>query len=482
MPLFRRFSKFAVPTVSGTQAPESLIRLRDADSLRVPGLPLVTIVSVVKDADATLGRAIESLRAQTYPSIEHVIIDGGSTDGTKAIIESHQDWVAAWSSEPDSGLYDAMNKGIALAKGDVIGILNADDWFEPDFLEHSINTLARGSGDFVFGNIWMHGYRGQDLYLPGDPDYTRVVRRDVPRTWHATMLCRRHMFERVGLYRTDLRVASDYDFQIRAYNAGLLGAYSPEAVAHVAAGGVSTSAQHLALREGFRCSVGNGYPVWKAAPHWGLRFVTTDFPVVERLIHATKSRFARARHGASRGAKRVWDLAGPLKPYIPGKRAAMRVLGVEPMVPAHAPPARVPETAVGEDRPEELGPERRTMTDQVRLSAFIEARHEGSGLSDLAIEALIEASSDWEWYCVRGSHPVVPALGALLCTLGVERVEDSSLPAGMGVLIDVSHHPGDAVDPGHDTVTIQRSPPIGAVRLTDDGLCLLRGLSSCAPC
>ncbi|MFK7758545.1 MAG: glycosyltransferase family 2 protein [Phycisphaerales bacterium] len=322
-----------MPRILNTEVPDTLVRIRDPDSLRVPGLPLVTIVSVVRNAEATLEHAIQSLRAQTYPSIEHVIIDGASRDGTQDIIQSHLDWVAAWSSQPDDGLYDAMNKGIASANGDIIGILNADDWFEPDFIEKSINTIVASTADFVFGNIWMHGYRGQDLYLAGDPEYAKVVRRDVPATWHPTMMCKRKMYEQLGLYRTDMKVASDYDFQIRAFNAGFMGVYAQEAVAHVAAGGVSTTAQHTALREGFLCSVWNGYPVWKALPHWTHRWIATDYPSVNHRIHSFKCRVKILREKMAGYSKRAWDTLGPLKPYIPGKKIGMKILGIPPAAP-----------------------------------------------------------------------------------------------------------------------------------------------------
>ena len=95
--------------------------------------PLVSIVTAVLNGEACLADAIRSVRAQTYPHIEHIIVDGGSRDGTVSIIRAYADGVAKWMSEPDQGIYDAMNKGIRMATGAIVGTLNADDFYpRPD--------------------------------------------------------------------------------------------------------------------------------------------------------------------------------------------------------------------------------------------------------------------------------------------------------------------------------------------------------------
>src|SRR5687768_15692501 len=95
-------------------------------------LPLVSIITIVFNGQKSIERAINSVLGQTYPNIEYIIIDGGSTDGTIDIIKKYQHKIAFWKSEPDNGIADAFNKGLSCAKGNIIGFVNADDWYNPD--------------------------------------------------------------------------------------------------------------------------------------------------------------------------------------------------------------------------------------------------------------------------------------------------------------------------------------------------------------
>ena len=101
-------------------------------------IPLISIITVSYNAVKTIEDTILSVINQTYPNIEYIIIDGGSTDGTLDIIKKYQDKITYWVSEPDKGIYDAMNKGIAKANGELIGIINADDWYELDAVQNVV--------------------------------------------------------------------------------------------------------------------------------------------------------------------------------------------------------------------------------------------------------------------------------------------------------------------------------------------------------
>ncbi|MEM1183443.1 MAG: glycosyltransferase family 2 protein [Planctomycetota bacterium] len=462
------------PTLDGVRPPASLTRTRAPGSLRAEGRPLVSVVSVVRNAEETLDRSIRSLREQTYPSIEHLLIDGASTDGTLDVIKSHADWVAAWSSEPDGGLYDAMNRGIASATGDIIAILNADDWYEPGLVEAAVNELERSGADFSFGDIWMHGYRGQDFRLKGDPDYAHVVRRDVPHTWHTTMMCKRSVYEGAGLYRTDMQVAADYDWQIRVFNSGFRGSYAPDAVAHVTAGGVSTARQSTALKEGFVCSVRNGYPVYKALPHWSYRWLANAHPNLHGRLHRlkakTKAAAASGRERVATKAQSAWKALGPVRKALPGKSVALRVLGVAPEGPAATvTPTPTPEpTANGAKKRAGLAPE-------VKLAAFVESRHQGETLPERAIEVLVERSVRWKWVRFQGDHPAGASVRALARSRGLEVIGPDDVPAGPGLdatldeVLDDSEGPSL---PDSDRLVLAQTPPKGAVKLNDE-LCLI---------
>src|SRR5262249_20286541 len=103
--------------------------------------PLVTYVTVVRNNVKTLQRAIDSVQRQTYPAVEHVVLDGGSTDGTLDVIRKYGDRLDYFASQPDEGVYEALNKAIPLARGDLICVLNSDDWLEPGAAQTAVTLV-----------------------------------------------------------------------------------------------------------------------------------------------------------------------------------------------------------------------------------------------------------------------------------------------------------------------------------------------------
>ena len=114
-------------------------------------LPLVSIITIVFNGEKHLQQTIESVLGQTYPKIEYIIIDGGSKDNSISIIEKYSSRLAYWISEPDKGISDAFNKGISKANGEIIGLINADDWYEKDAVEKIVAAITKH--DFAYGNI-----------------------------------------------------------------------------------------------------------------------------------------------------------------------------------------------------------------------------------------------------------------------------------------------------------------------------------------
>jgi glycosyltransferase involved in cell wall biosynthesis len=215
---------------------EAYVKRRDAGR---SSPPLVSIVTITMNAAATLERTIASVRAQTYPAIEQIFVDGGSTDGTVEIIRRHARAQDYWISERDKGISDAFNKGIALARGDFILILNADDWLSPDQIEVSVKALRESGVDFVFGDLIFYQGETPLFRYQGDPDYARVVHRRWPSVGHPTLLATRFCFERVGLFDTLYRNAMDYDWLLRLHLAGGRGLYRKTIVANMTHDGVS---------------------------------------------------------------------------------------------------------------------------------------------------------------------------------------------------------------------------------------------------
>jgi len=230
-----------------------------------PGKPLVSIVTAVRNGAATIERSIRSVLEQTYGPIEYIVIDGASSDGTTEIIRRYEAALAFWSSEPDRGISHAFNKGLARARGDLVGFLNADDWMEPDQIKTAIAALDRTGADFVFGDLTYHGPEGRPVHrVQGDPDYARVIDSRMPEVAHPTLLARRAIFDEIGGFDDRYRRAMDYDWLLRAHRAGFRGACAPGLVGHMSLSGRSDVDFVRALGEVRIISVGHGRPLLTA--------------------------------------------------------------------------------------------------------------------------------------------------------------------------------------------------------------------------
>lgn len=205
----------------------------------------VSIITVTYNCAGVVGDALRSVAAQSYGAIEHIVIDGGSKDGTLEVVKAQGTHVARLVSEPDCGIYDAMNKGIALASGDWIGFLNADDMLAgPDTIARLAAAAEAGPqpADVVYG----------DLVYVDASDTSRVIRywqsggfapSRLHFGWmppHPTFYARRELLQRVGLFDTRMRIAADYDFVLRCLmQANLDVRYIPEVIVRMRVGGAS---------------------------------------------------------------------------------------------------------------------------------------------------------------------------------------------------------------------------------------------------
>ncbi|MBS0150340.1 MAG: glycosyltransferase [Nitrospira sp.] len=205
----------------------------------------VTIVTVAYNAAETVASTIHSVAAQTYADIEHIVIDGASEDMTVEIAQQASGRISRLVSEPDLGVYDAMNKGLALASGDVIGFLHADDIYAGPAVLSRVMTIMGAEGlDALLGDV--------EFFKPEDP--ARTVRRyrsarftpdRIAWGWmpaHPALFLRRHVYERFGPFRTDYRIAGDFEYCARIFHAKRLVYRSlPETLVRMRVGGISTS-------------------------------------------------------------------------------------------------------------------------------------------------------------------------------------------------------------------------------------------------
>jgi glycosyltransferase involved in cell wall biosynthesis len=225
----------------------------------------VTIVTAAYNAGGTIADTLKSVASQSWDNIEHIIVDGGSKDDTAALVSQCARPGSVFVSEPDKGLYDAMNKGIDQATGDIIGLLNADDIFaNTDTIERMVSAFELHKTDAILGDV---GYfrDGDESKIIRYYDSSAFTPKRVAWGWmpaHPAMYLTRSAYDRVGRYRLDYRIAADYEFVVRAFaKYGLSYAHLSEIVVKMRLGGISTSglAANLTInRESVRACRENG--------------------------------------------------------------------------------------------------------------------------------------------------------------------------------------------------------------------------------
>lgn len=203
----------------------------------------ISVITATHNCASVVADCLASVTNQSYAEVEHLVIDGGSTDGTFDILLSHREEFSVLVSEPDRGIYDALNKGIALSTGEVVGFLHADDTYaHTDVLARIAALFADPSVSAVYGDLQ---YVSQD-----DPE--RVVRnwvsghvskRSLALGWmppHPTLYVRREWYTRIGGFDLRYRIAADYDSVLRMFSqADFRAAYLPEVLVRMRLGGAS---------------------------------------------------------------------------------------------------------------------------------------------------------------------------------------------------------------------------------------------------
>ncbi len=224
-----------------------------------------SIITATLNCEHVVEKSILSVLSQGYADLEYIFVDGGSTDGTCDIIRKYsvEFQNIRWISERDAGISDAFNKGIRMAAGDVIGILNADDRYAPEALNIVAKAVsAHPEHDVFHGN--MIRYQGDTpLFLLKPSDVERTIWHEMPLNHPATFV-RRRAYQAVGLFDTGLKIAMDYDLMLRLYTSGSRFWYIDEVLAGMSYGGVSDEQVLEGLKEVYAVSVRHGYSPWKA--------------------------------------------------------------------------------------------------------------------------------------------------------------------------------------------------------------------------
>ncbi len=206
---------------------------------------LVSVITVCRNSEKTIEDTINSVILQDYPLIEYIIVDGDSTDKTMEIVGKYAANISKQISESDKGIYDAMNKGINMATGDIIGILNSDDvFFSNQVISDIVKVFKKNTEiDAVYGNI---------IYLRGGTQ-TKVVRKWITKPYypkffdngevppHPSLFVKKYVYDKIGTYFPDFKITADYEFMLRAFKIyGYKPYYLNKFIVNMRMGGEST--------------------------------------------------------------------------------------------------------------------------------------------------------------------------------------------------------------------------------------------------
>lgn len=215
--------------------------------------PKLSIITVVFNNGSTIEDTIRSVESQTYRNVEHIIIDGGSTDETLEVIRRHQDKIAKLVSEPDRGIFDAMNKGLRLATGDAVAFLNADDVYaDDDVLRRVAEAFTDPAVDVCYADLLYvdpNDLNKPVRYWKSNPFHSGLFARGwVPA--HPTFFARRAAYERYGGYDESLGLAADFDLMLRLLERHhLKSVYIPQVSVRMRVGGVSNRSIRNIVRQ-----------------------------------------------------------------------------------------------------------------------------------------------------------------------------------------------------------------------------------------
>lgn len=197
----------------------------------------VSIITVCLNSIKTIEQTICSVINQTYKNIEYIIIDGQSTDGTIDIIKKYEKHITRWISEPDKGIYDAMNKGISMATGEIIGIINSDDWYEQQAVEKVMEVFANEQTDVVYGKLKIVHANGYMSEAKNGSLEQMVYRMVIP---HPTSFVKREVYEKFGTFDIQYKIVADYELYLRWYLKNVLMKQTDDVLAYFREGGFTT--------------------------------------------------------------------------------------------------------------------------------------------------------------------------------------------------------------------------------------------------
>jgi len=222
----------------------------------------VSIITAVFNEVELIEQCINSVLSQSYENIEYIIVDGGSTDGTVEVIRKYKDKISNWISKPDNGLYYALNKGLQMATGEIVGFLHADDIYpDNEIINTVVFKMIEYNVDGCYGDLMYvgrHNIEKTVRYWKSRPYYDGLFKKG----WmppHPTLFLKRDIYKRYGFFNTDFRIAADYELMLRLFEKNKISShYIPEVLIKMRVGGVSNSGLRNLLKKSIE-----DYRAWK---------------------------------------------------------------------------------------------------------------------------------------------------------------------------------------------------------------------------
>jgi len=212
----------------------------------------VSIITSVYNGAATIEQTIQSVLNQTYKNIEYIVIDGASTDGTQQVIEKYKDKIAYYTSEKDDGIYYGMNKGIEMATGDIVGIINSDDWYADDIIQSVVDCFKQNDSDLVYGKINKILSDGTEKVCSLVPLENIWYQMAMP---HPSVFIKNYVYSKLGKFDTRYKLAADYELLLRFYTNNIKIKCVDKVIAHFRLDGLSTVKHNDLMKEGYKISM-----------------------------------------------------------------------------------------------------------------------------------------------------------------------------------------------------------------------------------
>lgn len=206
----------------------------------------ISVITVCLNSEKTLERCVTSVVNQPYENLEYIVIDGGSTDRTVEIIKEYENQISYWVSEPDGGIYDAMNKGIAASTGEIVAFLNSDDWYEDNII-HKINDAFQRNIEILCSDVWLHKKDG--VVSTHCAEDSSLGKYRVPATYcHQGIFAHKNLFVKYGMFDLKYRICADYDWQLRLLEKRVHFEQTDEIYANFRYGGISSRDDFAEIR------------------------------------------------------------------------------------------------------------------------------------------------------------------------------------------------------------------------------------------